>query len=273
MLSIVVSWRDRLELLRSLPTMAEVVRRSGGDLTVVNYGGSQAMLSNILGRSGIRECRVVYRSGEQYFNKARAQNLGALASRHSVLFFCDCDILLDSEPVLSLAQEVDEHVGWFATLAGVVESERNSRNARNVTCFGYELTIRTANGRTLRISDHEEDAANGSRQAPGLLLVRRSDFVEIGGYNGRLHGWGWEDQDVIARLTLGGGLKRVQRGIVTHLSHGDDARTAHYPPAATRWESRDRMFRQALAYYDDGDLIGTLSSDATQDFEIVDFVS
>jgi N-terminal domain of galactosyltransferase len=98
--------------------------------------------------------------------------------------------------------------------------------------------------------DNEEDAEKGTRQAPGLLLVRRSDFMRIEGYNGRLHGWGWEDQDMIARLTLGAGLRRIQRGVATHLSHGDTARIAHYPPVRDRWESRDRMFRQALSNYD-----------------------
>src|SRR5215207_7154276 len=97
MVSIVISWRDRPELLRSLPTVAEVVRRTGGDVTVVNFGGNQIMLADVLRRSGVSSCRIVHRAGEQYFNKARAQNLGALGSLHPILFFCDCDILLDDE--------------------------------------------------------------------------------------------------------------------------------------------------------------------------------
>jgi hypothetical protein len=130
-----------------------------------------------------------------------------------------------------------------------------------VVAFGYELHIKTADGRRLEIIDSEEDSQTGLRNAPGLLLVRRDDFVAINGYNAGLHGWGWEDQDMIARLTLGRGLRRVMAGNAIHLSHDDHARIAHYPAVASRWESRDRMFRTALANYDDNNFRGTYDRD------------
>lgn len=261
MISIVVSWRDRSELGRSISSLSETARQTGGDLTIVNFGGNAELLSQLV-RPHLTLTNIVNVADQPFFNKARAQNIGASNTRYPVLFFCDCDILLQPELIESMARELMERPGTFATLAGVVESERNARRAGNLVCFGYELRLRIANGRELRIVDNEEDAADGTRQAPGLLLVRRSDFTSVNGYNGRLHGWGWEDQDMIARLTLSAGLTRIQRGTVTHLSHNDEARTAHYPPVRDRWESRDRMFRQALAAYDKGDFSGTLSEDS-----------
>jgi GT2 family glycosyltransferase len=263
MLSIVVSWRDREELARALPGMSAVAQATGGDLTVVSFGGSrQALREQIAGQA---DALTVVEVGEQrYFNKACAQNLGAAASVQPYLFFCDCDIVLDPETVARLAHRLRSSPGSFATLAGVRESALNSRGGRHVVCFGYELRIRTADGRLLQIVDNEEDAENGTRQAPGLLLVRRSDFLAIGGYNSRLHGWGWEDQDMIARLTLGAGLTRIQEGVAIHLSHGDEARIAAYPPVKDRWESRDRMFRQALANYDLADFQGTYDRDVRE---------
>lgn len=263
MLSIVVPWRDRQELARALPAMVAVVRATGGDLTVVNFGGKRpALRQQIAGWEG--DLSVVEVADQRYFNKSLAQNLGAAASLHPHLFFCDCDVLLDCQALVDLVHRLRDTPGSFATLAGVRESESNARGARHVVCFGYELRIRTADGRQLHICDHEEDAANGARQAPGLLLVRRSDFLSIGGYNSRLHGWGWEDQDMIGRLTLGAGLSRIQEGIAVHLSHDDAARIAAYPPVKDRWESRDRMFRQALANYDAADFQGTYEADVRQ---------
>lgn len=264
MLSIIISWRDRDELARTLPLFLQAARLSGGDVTVVNYGGSDARLCQQIVAPTWDIGRVVRVCGEPYFNKARAQNVGAGASRHPVLFFCDCDILIDPAEIADLARQVQNTPGTFATLQGVRESERNSRGAGNVVCFGYQLDIRLANGRRLQIVDNEEDAEHGTRQAPGLLLTRRDEFEAIEGYNGRLQGWGWEDQDMIARLTLAAGLKRIQRCIVTHISHGDAERIANYPPVRDRWESRDRMFRQALANYDAGDFLGTYREDNEQ---------
>ena len=260
MLSIVVSWRDRDELVHTLPGLRAAARALDGDVTVVNFSGDGARLAPMLGDPG-PDLRLVTVAGQQYFNKAAAQNIGAAHARHPILFFCDCDILLQEATVAALATQVSEDSGGFATFAGVRESETNSRGARHVVSFGYELKIRTADGRTLCIVDNEEDGNDGTRQAPGLLFVRRDDFLAVDGYNSDLHGWGWEDQDMISRLTLGRGLQRITRGHAIHISHDDEARVAHYPLVSSRWESRDRMFRTALSNYDDANFQGSYERD------------
>lgn len=263
MLSIIISWRDRDELGQALPGLRAAAGLLGGDVTVVNFSGDAARLAPMLGAPG-PDLHVVTVDDQQYFNKAAAQNIGAAHSHHPVLFFCDCDILLDASVVAQLAGQLTEGSARFATLAGVRESETNARGARHVVSFGYELKIRTADGRELRIVDNEEDGNDGTRQAPGLLLVRRDDFLAAEGYNSDLHGWGWEDQDMISRLTLGRGLQRINQGHAIHISHDDHARVAHYPLASSRWESRDRMFRTALANYDDANFQGSYQRDVAK---------
>ncbi|WP_313249240.1 galactosyltransferase-related protein [Stenotrophomonas indicatrix] len=260
MLSIVVSWRDRAELGQSLPTLLAVSEAVGGDVTVVNFGGDRALLDPQVAPYRER-IRIVEVHGEKYFNKAAAQNVGAWSTQQPLLFFCDCDILLDLPSTVALVKRLAAHPGCFGTLAGVRESELNSRGANHVVSFGYELKIRTADGRQLNIIDNEEDSGDGTRQAPGLLFVYRKDFEAINGYNAGLHGWGWEDQDMISRLTLGNGLVRISDGSAIHISHGDEARIGAYPPVSSRWESRDRMFRTALANYDAANFDGTFAQD------------
>jgi hypothetical protein len=261
LLSIIISWRDRTELSRALPSLLAAARGLGGDVTVVNYSGSRPLLDSQLGEHQ-SAVRVVEVPDQRYFNKSSAQNLGAHHSPHPILFFCDCDIIVEPASIRQLVENIASRPGLFATLAGVRESEVNSRGGKHVVSFGYELKIRTADGRRLSIIDNEEDAENGTRQAPGLLFVRRSDFLGINGYNANLHGWGWEDQDMISRLTLGQGLERIMQGHAIHLSHDDHARVAHYP-LSNRWESRDRMFRAALANYDEANFRGTYDRDVS----------
>ena len=227
-IGIVVSWRDRCELGRVLPALTRCAIRHQGEVTIVNYGGDKAHLSAMT-RDVEPIVTIVTVRDQRWFNKAKAQNIGAAHSRKRLLFFCDCDILIGDGALDELVAQVSANIGTFGTVAGVTESEQNARRAGNVVMFGYHLKIRLANGRTLQIIDNEEDADDGTRQAPGLLVAHRESFERLGGYNGRLHGWGWEDQDMIARLTLGEGLTRIQSGHVIHLSHDDDARIRHYP--------------------------------------------
>jgi hypothetical protein len=259
MVSTIITWRDRKELPLALPSLVSLADRLGGEVAVVNFGGDPALVEAQI-RPWRDAVRLIGVADQPYFNKSCAQNVGVASTVHPLLFFCDCDIVIDADAVAALAKRVACQEGCFGTLAKVQESTTNSRNGHHVVRFGYELNVTTADGRTLSIVDHEEDAEDGTRHAPGLLLVRRSDFRAVGGYNSRLHGWGWEDQDMISRLILGAGLTRVTDGGATHLSHDDAARVGAYP-CADRWESRDRMFRQALRNYDRRDFHGTYQAD------------
>jgi predicted glycosyltransferase involved in capsule biosynthesis len=260
MVSMIISWRNRIELAQALPSLLEEVENVGGELILVNYGGDEKQLDSQISAHRNR-LRVVQIGGIPFFNKCAAHNIGAFYSDQPILFFCDCDILLPQGILASLIHRLEDHQATFLTLAGVTETEKNSRKAKHIVRFGYELNLKAANGRELRIVDHEEDAEDGCRQAPGLLILRKSHFLEINGYNSQLDGWGWEDQDMISRLTLGVGLTRISEGYVLHISHGDEARVMAYP-YADRWASRDRMFRRALANYDDAHFYGTYTKDS-----------
>lgn len=260
MLTTIVTWRDRQELFQAIPSLDELVMRVGGELIVVNFGGDSSLLVNQLGnRKNIRVLSVGH--NEKWFNKSKAQNLGASVAKFDNLFFCDCDIILDVEETKELVEKVKNNPLTFGTIKGVRETIQNSRGAGFVTKFGYRLDIELANGNSLTIIDNEEDAKTGTRQAPGLLCVKKQDFRSVQGYNSQLLGWGWEDQDMISRLTLGLGLRRIKIGNALHISHTDEDRIRHYPPVESRWESRDRMFRQCLFNYDNGNFNGTFDMD------------
>jgi hypothetical protein len=269
MLSLIVTWRDREELARALPSLIAAVESVEGELIVVNFGGDTQRLGAQL-EDFAERVRVVSGPPQRYFHKAVANNLGARFANYPLMFFCDCDIILPEDLMVSLTQRMMASPGHFATLAGVCETETNSRGGRHVVSFGYQLDIKTADGRRLRIVDNEEDATDGTRQAPGLLLVHKDDFLRIDGYNGQLHGWGWEDQDMISRLTLGAGLTRINEGKALHISHDDDGRISAYPPVSSRWESRDRMFRTALANYDDANFMGSFTVDSATHADFTD---
>ncbi|MBL6447567.1 glycosyltransferase [Fulvivirga sp. 29W222] len=255
----IITWRDRKEIDRALPSFLETVKLLNGEIIIVNFGGDGKMLNDLISDK-IDYLKVIHVEQQEFFHKTVAANIGASYASNEILFFCDCDIILDPIQIHELCTKFKADEGFFGNLVGVTETEVNSIGNNHVTNFGYELRIRTADGRELKIVDQEEDSENGYRNAPGLLFVKKQDFLSIDGYNGDLLGWGWEDQDMISRLTLGAGLKRVFHGYAQHISHDDEARTGNYPEK-DRWTSRDHMFRQALRNYDNNRFKGTYQSD------------
>lgn len=259
MLSIIVSWKNRIEILQSIESLLQTAIYLNGELIIVNFDGDRGYLDK-LNKAHVPNLKIVNVSNQPMFNKAASNNIGAANSQFEHLFFCDCDIIIDPIIIKNLFDKITSNTKYFGTLAGVKETILNSIQNNHIISFGYELVIKTKDNRKLIIKDSEEDANDGTRNAPGLLMTSKENFISVNGYNSNLVGWGWEDQDMIGRLTLGGGFERIIFGNAIHISHNDIERTKHYP-LSNRWESRDKMFRQALMNYDQNNFSGTFNLD------------
>lgn len=72
----------------------------------------------------------------------------------------------------------------------------------------------------------------------GFFLVAKADLAKVGGFNEHITTYGWDDEDLYARLMLAGVRRMgVAPGSIRHLPHSDTARTgmqAADPGATTR---------------------------------------
>jgi hypothetical protein len=118
-----------------------------------------------------------------------------------------------------------------------------------------------ADGRRATIETNRFRLADRSRSAPGLVLLRRADFLAVGGMSSDLVGWGWEDIDLLVRLQLGLGLRQRLAGEVTHLSHDDQRRDTR---GKQRTETEADNYRRCLARYMAGRLIGSYRADVAR---------
>ena len=65
-----------------------------------------------------------------------------------------------------------------------------------------------------------------------MLLVRRADFVAIGGFDERLRGYGWDDTDLYARLVSALALNRscIDYSLISHVGTGHADRGQTWGP-------------------------------------------
>src|SRR5690349_14651894 len=137
MLSIIITWRNRPEIEPAFPSFIEAAERVGGSIHIVNFGGDRAQLAGQLGDQASK-VDLVHVDDAPWFNKAQANNIGAARASGDLLFFCDCDIILNEE-VDALFSRVESGEETFGTVAGVRESRPNARAAANLVFFGYSL--------------------------------------------------------------------------------------------------------------------------------------
>lgn len=219
--SVVVPWWNRPELRHMLDANGPLLTRHGAEVVVVNCGGDAAdAAAQLAGYTAAPVRHVVIPDAVR--NRSLARNLGALCSTGSVLFFLDCDVILQSD-IFAEATPLLEQEDCFVTIRKRVESRpervlhqaflKETTHTREMVC---------TDGR--RAMTKQTFGVDGSSSGIGQMLVKRADFIHIGGYNSALEGWGFEDDDVVLRLQFVLGLRSMMIGEAVHLTHGNDLR-------------------------------------------------
>ncbi|SEL76513.1 N-terminal domain of galactosyltransferase [Stigmatella aurantiaca] len=218
-LSIIIPWSGRPELDATLGRNRRFFAAHPFEVLVVNCGGDIRMFRRVLRAHRFPGLRGLEMRGTS-FNKSLALNLGASTARAGHLLFLDTDVVLRRDFLAeSLALLGKRH---FVTVDRVFESHPPSKRRSRLRELAYLMRFVDQKGRIAQVETRRMNLRDGSRNGPGLVMMRRKHFEEINGMNAELSGWGWEDLDLLIRLQLALGLTQKRHGDVVHLTHGDE---------------------------------------------------
>ncbi|MDJ0841145.1 MAG: galactosyltransferase-related protein [Acidobacteriota bacterium] len=253
-LSVIIPWADRPELAETLRANRDIFRRHAAALIVVNCGGSSETVRALLHRNAPVPVTLVDLP-DVPFNKSFALNHGVARASTDTVFLLDTDIILHAD---FLTQAHPPAPDSFITVDRVLESKRQPGTPQHLRAITHSISFVDHMGRKVHLDTNRLDLIDGSRSAPGLILLARNHFLAVDGMNAGLEGWGWEDLDLVARLQFELNLTHRRAGTVTHLSHGDELRdTRGQKPAQT--ESAN--FNRCLAAYTLGYFLGSYEED------------
>jgi hypothetical protein len=222
MLSVIITWRNRLELETSLAHNLPLLEamRCEWELLVVNGGGDKSLLQSILSSTRCPRLRVLD-VPQPEFNKSFCINAGVAKSSGDMLLLLDGDILIDASFVEVISNPLPKDA--FLTVKTVVETHPGAPpiTAGRTEPFLTEMVqVTTLVGVDGRSASYEYRCGyDGSRCGPGIIVVHRSHFLGVGGFNSALSGWGFEDYDFHVRLQFALGLKPNMIASVVHLTH------------------------------------------------------
>ncbi len=255
-LSVIIPWCDRPELARTLVHNAPQLSAEGRETIIVNCGGDGASMRPRLTGLGLGSTWWLELAATA-FNKGLALNLGVSKARGDTVFLLDADILLHPTTMADATGPLA--AGAFVTIERVHESRAPEGTVESaLQSVAHTVEFVDDAGRTHRIVTNRLHLRRRTRAGPGLALVRKVDFLAVGGMNSELRGWGWDDLDLVARLQMRLGLVRREVCAVTHLSHGDAVRAAS---DNGRLATESRNFMHCLAAYCIGDDKGSYDED------------
>ena len=177
---------------------------------------------------------VIRVEGETSWVLSRAYNLGIGASSFDKVLRTDCDYTLHPDFVAHHALDTSAD----ATLAAT--SRAAALRNRNASMTGGAAVKLTAPGggdlpRGYYYSGNFNLARNENEvHLNGAVFIRRADFWAVGGYDERLQAYGYDDEDLYARLSRDAGLTRlnVSYALIHHVRHDNAARSARPFPRA-----------------------------------------
>jgi glycosyltransferase involved in cell wall biosynthesis len=256
--SIIIPWADREELATTLRANRNTLFSKAQQLIIANCSGDLSFIEQSIARAKIDDALIIDIAAPS-FNKGLAINLAVSRAVGKNILLLDNDIVFGGPAAASLLQSANRST--FATPEFVVESPRRNASLRKVASISHHVEIVLADGRSAFVETSRQGFSPYSRSAPGVLCVRRERFVEAGGMNSDLAGWGWEDIDLIVRLQLLCGMRRTQRGRVKHVSNESEAPNSSQ--ISTKAITQSKNFSLALVNYMAGDLHGTFDRDAS----------
>jgi GT2 family glycosyltransferase len=231
------------------------------DIIVVDNGSPEPMSQRFSSgeRVEVLRCR-------ENVGFAQAANLGARSARGDFLLFLNPDVRLRPAELVELVETIDGGVEIGAVAPNLLQPD----GVAQIGAGGYLPTLRSVSAHSfllpkwlpggfdkpfmIRFDRFDPTSSNGDRQprpelvpvdwlSGACLLVRRSAFEEVGGFDGSFFLYG-EDIDLGRRLRESGRQVVMRPDLaVWHLHFGNDASRSRAP--ATAWiDGLDDYYRQ-----------------------------
>ncbi len=252
-LSIVIPWCNRQELRDCLQALGELCRTLTFEIIVVRQGGDNAACHQYIQDSAMSNLRLID-IGNTDFNKSRCLNIGVAMARSERIFLCDCDVLVHDELIDAALHALIP--GCFVTVMRGVETKPSEHPEvlHALPCLQERVVTTELLFSQGRGAIFETRQTSDGRSLAGLLFLRRSDYVAVGGANSRLQGWGFEDYDLQIRLQVELGLRMVSLGAAIHVTH-------QVTNEASRYRSGVRNALRAFSQYNEENFLGTYNQD------------
>ncbi len=161
------------------------------------------------------------------------------------------------------------HLAYYHTTDFQYFSSPHSKNLAHLLAGGDYVVNLDADtfintegvARLLRIFEQHPDAV--LRGFTGLVGLKKSHFLSLGGYDEDFAGWGFDDDDLVSRARQAKLQYIEEEGLVSRIEHDDAERIMNFDPAMLelfevrdasqmRWEMQRRNYNLSVKNLEEG---------------------
>lgn len=165
--------------------------------------------------------KVIRVEGQEYFNLSHPLNLAAGIASEEYILKVDTDYIIN--PYYNFFD--DYNIGETEFVSGIKLPENFEHWCEQTQTYNIKLAESSAE----EIFEYVSSYSPLFKYLKGLLLVKKSYFECIGGYDECIQSYGWEDDNISERLKLFGLTQRKIKNDLTliHIPHPDKNRYQH----------------------------------------------
>lgn len=200
-LSIILAYRNREKSLLSLLTQVKrnlMFFKHNLEVIIVDLGSKENLQSRLVIFPFVRYFYLDYQGT---FSKAWALNLGYRQAKHDWLFILDVDCIFFEKFLVNISQSINEfETNRFYLFEGIRDLDVR------LTGSIHENHIITS-----KIKNTIEDEYNRLKNLGGVgnILLHRSWYEKLTGFDEKMMGWGREDSDFYHRLGATGAKETI----------------------------------------------------------------
>lgn len=216
-ISIVVGVRNRNYQIKHLISslIFQTYNKNFFELIIVNYGGDENLQEIIKKYSGI-SIKYIYVDEKKIFNESRAKNIGIKNANGKIVICTNADIIFSPKLLELFVKQFNKNSNSLFQLR-----RRNLKENLNIK----KITAKIVTNKSLK--NNIQSISNKFYQGDFQASLKENWF-KIKGYDERLTGWGFMDQDLSNRMVRIG-VKQIwldyKKLSIYHQYHTDSIRS------------------------------------------------
>jgi beta-1,4-mannosyl-glycoprotein beta-1,4-N-acetylglucosaminyltransferase len=199
------------------------------EIIIVDWSSNDTIEDLVELDSRIKVIRV---NDQEHFNLSHPLNLAAGIASEEYILKVDTDYIIN--PYYNFFD--DYNIGEIEFVSGIHICENFEYWCEETQTYNIKL----AESSSEELFEYISSYSPFFKYLKGLLLVKRSHFESIGGYDESIQSYGWEDDNISERLKLFGLTQRKIKNDLTliHIPHPDKNRYEHcknYDPEVEKY--------------------------------------
>lgn len=224
--------RDVDDRFRNLEMVVKFYRENSENLQITILNDDKELDKDFKRLCKQYDCRGLFMENHDVYWRTKAFNEMSKIVDVDYLIAGDTDVIIDPKFILEAKQLFDKNVGIVYPYNGMFIHLKQPMFEK--FAIGQSLADLLDKSQTLKPIPYDQDEnflVAHPHSKGGMVMFSKKAFIECNGYNPNFKGWGYEDDEILARFQkMNFGIIRVgsKDAIAWHLPHENTVREKHH---------------------------------------------